>query len=504
MTILLLGLNACDGGSTAENNTETNNTGATDTNTSTSTSGNTTGTSTGTSTSENTTGTSTGTSTSGNSTGTSTGTSTSENTTGTSTGTSTSGNTTGTSTGTSTSGNTTGTSTGTSSTSTDTTKPVFTVNTKVSVDENQKSVLTLTATDNNPIAYRIDGGDSDVLSLLPRTGTIEFDTAPNYEKKKFYTFTAYASDGINESNQTVEINITDIDELLISLAVYNTNQTTSPKDDTLRLYFSEAIDTTTRSNASPVNYSIHGTGDFTDSAGTYNATYKEDKISLASYALQALVPNDTTISINSGSILPSRTYIELDLMKATLISTYAVKATEQDTPYNSDATKNTDNTQRDDGYYQKGIKSQYRKDQIKDVVLDLITGLMWADDENTSTIKRPWITQTVYDNGSYYNTHGETAINFCSNLTLGSYTDWRLPNIHELQSLIHFNKAQQGSIDDTFEHINITLPYWTISSTKIVTNRAWNVDFSIGKTSYSRKDKLGLVRCVRGEQLAAY
>ena len=59
-----------------------------------------------------------------------------------------------------------------------------------------------------------------------------------------------------------------------------------------------------------------------------------------------------------------------------------------------------------------------------DVVTDNLTGLMWTRNANLLNAKRTW----------------EPALDFANNLNLGGYTDWRLPNIHELRSLIDYSK----------------------------------------------------------------
>jgi len=53
-------------------------------------------------------------------------------------------------------------------------------------------------------------------------------------------------------------------------------------------------------------------------------------------------------------------------------------------------------------------------------VTDDITGLMWQREDDN--IERDW-----------YN-----AISYCDSLPLAGYTDWRLPNEFELQSIVHY------------------------------------------------------------------
>lgn len=95
----------------------------------------------------------------------------------------------------------------------DTTAPVFTSNATVSVNENQTSALTLTATDASSVTYSISGGDSSLFNIDSSTGVVTFKTAPDYETKTSYTFTATATDAKNNvSTQTITININDVAE----------------------------------------------------------------------------------------------------------------------------------------------------------------------------------------------------------------------------------------------------------------------------------------------------
>jgi hypothetical protein len=64
------------------------------------------------------------------------------------------------------------------------------------------------------------------------------------------------------------------------------------------------------------------------------------------------------------------------------------------------------------------LNADFIRDNTKLVVNDTKTGLMWQDDAVGSTMT--WA----------------NAITTCENLTLGGYSDWRLPNIRELKSIV--------------------------------------------------------------------
>ncbi len=96
----------------------------------------------------------------------------------------------------------------------------------------------------------------------------------------------------------------------------------------------------------------------------------------------------------------------------------------------------------DDGYYQKGISRSYSRDDAKRIVIDRVTNLMWQDDANAT------VTKTFQE-----------AVDFCQNLELGGFSDWKLPNIYELVSLVEYGKLRP-SIDAVFQHI-ANKNYWS-------------------------------------------
>ncbi|MEK7846656.1 MAG: DUF1566 domain-containing protein, partial [Nitrospinota bacterium] len=93
----------------------------------------------------------------------------------------------------------------------------------------------------------------------------------------------------------------------------------------------------------------------------------------------------------------------------------------------------------------------------------------------------------------------ESAITYCEGLSLGSYTDWRLPNIKELKSIVD-NTKYNPSIDTTyFPNTNSSI-YWSSTTVADLTSYAWGVDFYDGYVYYDFKSYNGYVRCVRGGQ----
>ena len=123
--------------------------------------------------------------------------------------------------------------------------------------------------------------------------------------------------------------------------------------------------------------------------------------------------------------------------------------------------------------------------RIGDIVIDSNTTLQWQDNELASTaIPANW----------------EDAIDDCKLLSLGGYTDWRLPNIKELKSIIDRTKVNPAIDQDPTKFVWTSSgdPYW--SSTTFSSNTftyAWAVFFNNGNAGDVVKTAERFVRCVR-------
>lgn len=127
------------------------------------------------------------------------------------------------------------------------------------------------------------------------------------------------------------------------------------------------------------------------------------------------------------------------------------------------------------------IYGDYIRDDIKKTVLDTNTNLMWKDRNEDNTIKKTW----------------QESINYCENLDFSGYSDWRLPNINELLSIV-YNKEFDPAVNKNFFKNFYRGNYWTSTTfSSDPSKKAWFMYFYYGNTSATLKTKEFIVSCVR-------
>ncbi|MEA3315587.1 MAG: DUF1566 domain-containing protein [Campylobacterota bacterium] len=148
----------------------------------------------------------------------------------------------------------------------------------------------------------------------------------------------------------------------------------------------------------------------------------------------------------------------------------------------------------DDGDYQRGIKRSFTRDDTKQIVTDNVTGLIWQDEPYNETIDGDYYWEST-PNGKLQTWEG--AKSYCSTLSFANSSDWRLPTVKELLSIVD-NSKNNPAIFDGFENIKSSA-YWSSQEYKESSSYAWGVDFGSGYSGYGKSDTF-YVRCVRGGQ----
>jgi len=113
-------------------------------------------------------------------------------------------------------------------------------------------------------------------------------------------------------------------------------------------------------------------------------------------------------------------------------------------------------------------------------VTDNMSGLIWQQ----------------YDDGVARN--WEEALAYCEGLTFAGSSDWRLPDIKELESLVYINSSNETpflpAIDSTYFPTTQTDKYWSSTSDYYST---WIVDFATGWVDREDKASFKFSRCLR-------
>lgn len=132
-------------------------------------------------------------------------------------------------------------------------------------------------------------------------------------------------------------------------------------------------------------------------------------------------------------------------------------------------------------------------DQGDGTLLDTCTGLQWLQDSadvNGDGQVSPGGDALVWCE----------ALNYCDSLDFAGHSDWRLPNIVELQSIVDYGRSSP-SIDSTFSCLDQY--YWSSTTHLETPDNAWGVGFTSGYVGVRMKTgdidfSFNFVRAVRG------
>jgi len=115
-------------------------------------------------------------------------------------------------------------------------------------------------------------------------------------------------------------------------------------------------------------------------------------------------------------------------------------------------------------------------------VTDTATGLMWQQSTSRASLL-PWT----------------AALAYCEDLTLAGYTDWRLPNIKKLRTIVD-HKTCRPTIDTAYFPDTMLFNYWSSTTRTVSPTFTWSIEFISGHDGlYVKNDKndYSYVRAVR-------
>jgi uncharacterized protein DUF1566 len=132
------------------------------------------------------------------------------------------------------------------------------------------------------------------------------------------------------------------------------------------------------------------------------------------------------------------------------------------------------------------IKPPSLTDNGDGTVADSLTGLVWQKQDDAAS--RKWIEANAY----------------CSGLSLGGKTGWRLPSRMELISIVDYGRASPSIYTTFFPNTIFSTTsfkgYWGLAEGDGGTPNAWGVNFDWGYSYLDSKSNSEYVRCVRGGQ----
>jgi Protein of unknown function (DUF1566) len=126
--------------------------------------------------------------------------------------------------------------------------------------------------------------------------------------------------------------------------------------------------------------------------------------------------------------------------------------------------------------------AEHFTDNSDGTITDNVTNLIWQKSPYTDSLT--W----------------EDALIYADSLTLLGDTDWRLPNIKELESL-NDETLTSPSLNRNVFNITGTSQYWSSTSLPNFPTKAWYLDTRFGITTYNPKTSRLKVLCVRGNQV---
>lgn len=124
------------------------------------------------------------------------------------------------------------------------------------------------------------------------------------------------------------------------------------------------------------------------------------------------------------------------------------------------------------------------------------TGLMWK----VCSEGRSWSVGACSGGGSFERMSWGAALREAKNSSFAGYTDWRLPNKKELESIVE-TCGYGPAINATIFPNTATWGFWTATSDAGSVADAWSVNFSSGRSIPADNDAYtGIARLVRGGQ----
>ncbi len=128
-------------------------------------------------------------------------------------------------------------------------------------------------------------------------------------------------------------------------------------------------------------------------------------------------------------------------------------------------------------------------DNGDETITDTKTDLMWK-------VCSEGLSDGTCSTGSITAHTWKEALELANSATDANYTDWRLPNIKELATLVALNRVSPAINSSIFPNTGTYYKYWS-SSPKSASYNSWGVDFGYGSDSWADRVDYNFIRLVR-------
>jgi hypothetical protein len=238
--------------------------------------------------------------------------------------------------------------------------------------------------------------------------------------------------------------------------------------DTVEILFKvcKLSNTSTTSLSSSTTSTVTVSTTSTTSTGSSTSIISSTSTTTSSTTTTSIKNNSTT---SSSSITSSTTTTGVS-------GTIQLPQTGQTTPYYAG----------DDGTLQKGVDWPNPRFTVNsdNSITDKLTGLVWAPDGNLTKTRDPgWYNDDIAGDGAVTWQHAFDYVAKLNNEKYLGYSDWHLPNINELESLLNEEQGNPGAwlITKGFTNVQSNI-YWssTTYADPSIISCAWSVDMSTG------------------------
>lgn len=393
--------------------------------------------------------------------------------------------------------------------------PVITTG-DISVNENQKSAFTITATDidGDTLIYSLEGGvDDDSFDINATTGVVTFRTEPDYETKDSYQVSVGADDGHDKTTKDITVTILDIqggsrvlqtgqsiryvnhddgDYLAGEERIFS-RTTEIVKDEITRLYWKDNTNFSVKNYTEALNYCnglnwneyndwrlptieeltmIVDSGSSTDAIFSEFTNTKSDKNYWSSTKRTDGI--HYTVDFKTGE-----TFINHDT------DTIHVRCVRKDftlssLPYN-------------------------RFTRVGNIISDDETKLQWHDPVELKMIGTFPNLYLIKEGLPATKGTFDEAIAGCESLVADGKNDWRLANINELISISDYSLEDENAFYEEFKSV-ATGGYFSSTTSSSDSDKAWTLSYDgtglggfvigLAQNSYS-KTTTANYRCVR-------